>query len=65
MPFKETVTNNICTSWRDTICGNDLDCCYYAPELGHYSLEELNHLKWLIEEQIRVLEIENNNKAEV
>lgn len=59
MPFKEDVTKNIYTSWRDTICGNDIDCCAYVPELSRYSIEDLLALKWLIEEQIKVKEKED------
>lgn len=34
----------------------DAICVIKIPGLDSYSAEELNHLKWLIEEQLRVLE---------
>ena len=48
------VTNNIYDSWRCTL--DTLGDPAFFKGLDELNAEELNHLKWLIEEQIRVLE---------
>lgn len=44
-------THDIYSSWYETVT-----CSYHndVRELGEFSLEELNHLKWLIEQEIGV-----------
>ena len=58
MTFKENVTQNIYTSWINTcstLVGKDNLIRvggYELKELSLFTLNELNHLKWLIDQEI-------------
>lgn len=59
-PFKEDVTKNIYESWVNTIADilpkNKINhTCREARLLQGLDLQELEHVKWLIEQQIEVL----------
>lgn len=57
---KEGKTSNIYNSWEDTaglIVKKGKINTLILKQLSDFSLTELNHLKWLIEEQIIVIEI--------
>jgi hypothetical protein len=50
--FKEDVTNNIYTSWMETISADG-----YAPPLPRplnvFTKEEIHHLIWLLHEELK------------
>jgi len=55
--FKGNCTQNIHTSWKQVaglrILSNKKDDSYFElKELEEFTQEELNHLKWLIEERL-------------
>lgn len=50
-------TNNIYSSWDETL--EFFDKSGFRP-LGDFDIGELNHLKWLIEQQIEVLRNKND-----
>ena len=55
MPFKEGVTKNIYNQWKGLIYPDAIGIIS-IPCLSDYALEELNQLKWLIEQQINCLQ---------
>jgi len=62
--MNEGKTMNIHNSWRDTISKTYNDANGWSMgttvnTLDSYSLQELNHLKWLIDQQIEVLQNAN------
>ena len=52
MPFKEDVTQNIYNSWMSVIFNAEPGQLNDIRQLHSFSVEELNHLKWLIEQEI-------------
>lgn len=58
--MKERITNNIYTSWLDTLTTLSNE---YTKNLDELTIIELQHLKWLLEQQIEILiKQENDNE---
>lgn len=55
MPFEEDVTKNIYNRWRDICGGLSFDEPYALNYLEDFNMKELVEIKFLIEQQIEVL----------